>query len=199
MPSIETRIDTDRPNRYLSQLCQHASAMNGGSGHRLRARMRAHRVQDVDVTLTVHAECTADSGLQAGMPAPALESLSPEPGRATLLLFLSEGCPPCNDIFQETQNLIGAPPIRVLYSDDAPDVSPPENVLVLPDQGALFESYQISATPFGAIVGADGRIRTVEPVGSVSRLYGLIAETGGRTREEAPAGHDDARLNGSTR
>ncbi len=139
------------------------------------------------------------SGPQPGMPAPALESLSPEPGRATLLLFLSEGCPPCADIFQETQSLIGAPPIRVLYADDAPDAEPPENIRILPDQGALFEAYQISATPFGAIVGADGRIRTIEPVGSVGRLYGLIAETGGRTREETPADHDEARLNGSAR
>jgi hypothetical protein len=61
VPSIEARIDTDRPNRYLNQLCQHASAMNGASGHRLRARLHAQPVQDV--TLTVHAECTDDTGV----------------------------------------------------------------------------------------------------------------------------------------
>ncbi len=142
---------------------------------------------------------TPDSGPLPGLPAPGLEALSPEPGSATLLLFLSEGCPPCADIFAETQNLIGAPPIRVLFADGAPDAEPPENVLVLADQGALFEAYQISATPFGAIVGADGRIRTVEPVGSVNRLYGLITETGRRPHEDATADHEEARLNGSTR
>jgi hypothetical protein len=66
VPSIEARIDTDRPNRYLSQLCQHASAMNGSSGPRLRARLHAQPVQDV--TLSVQAECTADTGVLTFSP-----------------------------------------------------------------------------------------------------------------------------------
>ena len=36
MPSVEARIATDRPGRYLQQFCRHAAAM--GDGHR-----RSHR------------------------------------------------------------------------------------------------------------------------------------------------------------
>lgn len=61
MPNIEARIATDRPNRYLGQLCQHASAMNSRSGHRLRAGSHAQRAEDA--TLTVHAECTETAGV----------------------------------------------------------------------------------------------------------------------------------------
>lgn len=61
MPSTEARIDTDRPDRYVSQLCRHALAMNGSSGHQLRARLHAQSAQDV--TLTVHAERDDDGGV----------------------------------------------------------------------------------------------------------------------------------------
>jgi hypothetical protein len=38
MPTAEARIETERPSRYLVQLCQHAAAMGGAPhGH------RAHR------------------------------------------------------------------------------------------------------------------------------------------------------------
>ncbi|MGY2874391.1 hypothetical protein ACVW00_001581 [Marmoricola sp. URHA0025 HA25] len=35
MVTSEARIQTDRPDRYLTQICKHASAMAGG-GHRAR-------------------------------------------------------------------------------------------------------------------------------------------------------------------
>jgi hypothetical protein len=35
MPTAEARVDTDRPSRYLVQLCKHAAAMGRG-GHRAR-------------------------------------------------------------------------------------------------------------------------------------------------------------------
>jgi hypothetical protein len=34
MPTAETRIATDRADRYLVQLCRHAAAMAGRGGHR---------------------------------------------------------------------------------------------------------------------------------------------------------------------
>jgi hypothetical protein len=61
MPSIEARIDTDRPNRYLSQLCRHASAMDTMSGHRIRGHADAPR--SPDATLTVVAECSDHTGI----------------------------------------------------------------------------------------------------------------------------------------
>ncbi len=61
MPSIEARITLDRPDRYLGQLCQHASVMNSKSGHRLQRHSHAQLAEDA--TLTVHAECTDDAGV----------------------------------------------------------------------------------------------------------------------------------------
>ena len=39
MPSAEARIDTERPSRYLVQLCRHASAMGGAGGRQPGAHL----------------------------------------------------------------------------------------------------------------------------------------------------------------
>ena len=58
MPTAEARIQTDRPERYLVQLCQHASAM-GGAGHGARMHGEGHRTpEDVEV----HAEWSDTRG-----------------------------------------------------------------------------------------------------------------------------------------
>ncbi|MBY8855020.1 DUF2218 domain-containing protein [Nocardia sp. CA2R105] len=76
MPTLETRIPTGRPERYLRQFCSHATAMGSGGGHRMRAHgtsRAAHdevrvRVEATDTAATVHLEpwghCTlrAESG-----------------------------------------------------------------------------------------------------------------------------------------
>jgi len=36
MPTAEAQIETERPSRYLVQLCRHAAAMTGPRGHRRR-------------------------------------------------------------------------------------------------------------------------------------------------------------------
>jgi hypothetical protein len=55
----EACIDTDRPGRYLVQLCKHAAAMGSGRGHRLRMHGdEANAVGDV----TVHAEWSDNLG-----------------------------------------------------------------------------------------------------------------------------------------
>jgi hypothetical protein len=41
MLTAETQIDTERPGRYLAQLCRHAAAMGGARSHRLRAHAGA--------------------------------------------------------------------------------------------------------------------------------------------------------------
>ena len=61
MPSTEARIETDRPNRYLTQLCQHASAMDSASGHRLRMHARDQRQEGQ--RLTVRSECSDDTAV----------------------------------------------------------------------------------------------------------------------------------------
>jgi hypothetical protein len=123
-----------------------------------------------------------ERGLAVGSPAPALEQLGAEPGRATLLLFLSEDCPACHDVFEETAALTGGPPTRAIFADEAIGGSPPANVRVLSGQEELFAAYQVPATPYGVIVGADGRVRAAEPVGSVRGLHALVTDAGGSTQ-----------------
>ncbi|MEV0403908.1 hypothetical protein [Actinoallomurus sp. NPDC050550] len=126
---------------------------------------------------------TPDVGPTTGMPAPGIDRLAPEPGRPTLLLFLGDQCPACQDIFEETLGLTGAPPIRALFTDGALDAAPPDNMLIFAGQGDLFQEYQVPATPYAVLVGADGRIRTAEPVGSVRTLHALIVQAGGRVAD----------------
>lgn len=133
---------------------------------------------------------TRDLGLRTGTPAPALDLVRAEPGQATLLLFLSEDCPACQDVFQEALGLTGGPATRAIFAELVSATDPPANMRVLSGQKDLFAAYQVPATPYGVIVGADGRVRTAEPVGSIRGLHALVADAGGRL-------HDDAQLNGS--
>jgi hypothetical protein len=135
---------------------------------------------------------TRDLGLRTGTPAPALDLVLAEPGQATLLLFLSEDCQVCHDIFQEALGLDGAPATRAIFAQEAIGADPPPNMTVLSRQAELFTAYQVPATPYGVIIGADGRVRTAEPVGSVRGLHTLVTDAGGRL-------HDDAELDRSTR
>jgi hypothetical protein len=135
---------------------------------------------------------TRDLGLRAGTPAPAPDLVRAEPGQATLLLFLSEDCPVCHDVFQEALRLRGAPATRAIFAEEPIGGDPPANMAILPRQAELFTAYQVPATPYGVIIGADGRVRTAEPVGSIRGLHALVTDAGGRLR-------DDAELDPSTR
>jgi hypothetical protein len=123
---------------------------------------------------------TRDVGPSAGTAAPGLDRLAAEPGQPTLLLFLEQDCPACQDVFAEALTLTGGPPTRAVFAGDAPAADPPPALRILANQDALFQAYRIPATPFGVVVGADGRVRTAEPVGSVRALHDLVAEAGGR-------------------
>ena len=59
MLTAEARIETDRPSRYLIQLCQHASDMGGPRGH---GRLARHRGAGHGAEIR-HAEWTNDSGI----------------------------------------------------------------------------------------------------------------------------------------
>jgi hypothetical protein len=56
--TAEARIDTDRPQRYLAQICKHAAAMGGG-GHRARMHLGDHPDRQQP---EVHAEWTDTQG-----------------------------------------------------------------------------------------------------------------------------------------
>ena len=135
---------------------------------------------------------TPEMGLAPGSRAPGLDRIGAEPGQATLLLFLSEDCPACQDVFQEALGMRAGPATRAIFAEEPVVADPPVHLRVLPGMGELFTAYQVPATPYGVIVGADGRVRTAEPVGSVRGLHALMAEVGGRA-------YEDAELNGSAR
>lgn len=135
---------------------------------------------------------TRDLGLPAGSPAPGLDILETQPGHPALLLFLSEDCPVCHDVYEEALGLAGLPATRAIFADQVIGGDPPANMRVLSGRQDLFTAYKVPATPYAVIVGADGRVRTAEPVGSVRGLHSLVTEAGGRMRE-------DAELNGSVR
>jgi hypothetical protein len=139
-----------------------------------------------------HGPGTRDLGLPTGTPAPALDLVRAEPGRPTLLLFLSEDCPVCREVFQEALGLDGAPATRAIFAEEAIGADPPANMTILPDQAELFTAYQVPATPYGVIIGADGRVRVAEPVGSIRGLHALVTDADGRL-------NDDARLDRSAR
>jgi hypothetical protein len=76
MPSIEARIPTDRPGRYLQQFCTHAAAMGDGHGrphadlpHRTASRTVSTQAEFSDtrgvVTFAPSGSCTltAEAGL----------------------------------------------------------------------------------------------------------------------------------------
>ena len=54
------------------------------------------------------------------------------------------------------------------------------------------ETRQAGRLPYGVIIGADGRVRTTEPAGSIRDLHALVTGAGGRL-------NDDAALDRSTR
>ncbi|TDD77753.1 hypothetical protein [Actinomadura rubrisoli] len=134
----------------------------------------------------VHALGTGAPGPAAlgpatGTPAPAFDRLGPG-----LLLFLDRDCGVCADVLSAAGDL--GRPLHAIFSGPAPDAAPgpapgpasgsaPDGPTVLAgERDGLFAEYRVPATPFAVIVGADGRVRASEPVGSAEALRELALE-----------------------
>jgi hypothetical protein len=123
-------------------------------------------------------------GPRTGSPAPALSRLGS--GQAgTVLLFLSEGCGPCEEILDEAASLAAGAAahdvaVRALYPSTAPSLprapsaDPPADLTLLDGEATLFEQYMIPATPFAVLVDATGRVARSEPLGSRRALRQLL-------------------------
>ena len=73
MPTVEARIQTERPNRYLAQFCKHAASMGTAAGHgphihlgrtlaRREVQVHAERTDtEATVTFTPWGQCTITS------------------------------------------------------------------------------------------------------------------------------------------
>jgi hypothetical protein len=113
-------------------------------------------------------------GPRPGTPAPGLAGLAP-PDRPLLLLFLDADCRTCVEALDEAT---GAGPVLALYAGAGPAELPGGPVTVHSGQAALFERYDVVATPYAVVVGPTDRVVAAEPVGSRSAVRALLDRTG---------------------
>ncbi|TDD36982.1 hypothetical protein E1287_09645 [Actinomadura sp. KC06] len=107
-------------------------------------------------------------GPAPGTPAPSFDRLGPG-----LLLFLDRDCGVCTDVLAAADDL--GPPFHAIFAGPPADAASGATVLS-GERDGLFADYRVPATPFAVIVGADGRVRTAEPVGSPEALRTLTLE-----------------------
>jgi hypothetical protein len=113
-------------------------------------------------------------GPRPGTPAPGLAGLAP-PGRPRLLLFLSPDCRTCAEALAEAAG--AGRPVLALYPGTGPAEVAGGAVTVHTGQVALFDRYDVVATPYAVVVDEAGRVAAAEPVGSRAALRDLLART----------------------
>ena len=114
-------------------------------------------------------------GPRPGAPAPGLAGLAP-PDRPLVLLFLSADCRTCTEALAEAA---ATGPVLALYADTGPAGPPPAGpVTVHTGQAALFDRYDVVATPYAVVVDAADRVGAAGPVGSRAALRDLLASAG---------------------
>ena len=119
-------------------------------------------------------------GPRPGATAPGLAGLAPA-DRPLLLLFLSPDCRTCTEALDEA---VAAGPVLALYAGTGPAGPPPAGPVSLrTGQAALFDRYDVVATPYAVAVDRADRIAAAGPVGSRDALRDLLA-AGGITRTE---------------
>lgn len=124
----------------------------------------------------------AQLGLRNGSRAPEHATLAGGEDGTMVLLFLSEDCRSCAEVFDQTVRLAAlATEARVLpralYRGDVARQAP---FPVHADANQLFDAYAVPLTPFAVIVEQDGRVRRSAPVGSAAVLRDLVEQAAGR-------------------
>ncbi|TMR06480.1 hypothetical protein ETD83_04515 [Actinomadura soli] len=109
-------------------------------------------------------------GPAPGTPAPSFDRLGPG-----LLLFLDRDCGVCTDVLAAAD---GLGPLHAIFSGPPADgaAALPGATVLTGEQDGLFADYRVPATPFAVMVGADGRVRAAEPVGSPGALRAMTLE-----------------------
>ncbi|WP_067831044.1 hypothetical protein [Actinomadura kijaniata] len=103
-------------------------------------------------------------GPPPGARAPAFDRVGPG-----LLLFLDVECGVCHEVLRAAEEL--GRPFGAVFAGPAPDAALAPGARVLThEEGGLFVSYRVPATPFAVLVDAAGRVRRAEPVGSPEAL-----------------------------
>lgn len=121
-------------------------------------------------------------GLAAGTPAPRFEELVPAVAGPLVLMFAGAGCRICAELLPEAARRAGpGVTVRALYPAEVPADAPrPDGALASVHGSAaeLFQLYQVVATPYAVLVGADGRVIESLPLGSVDALRDLFDRVG---------------------
>jgi methylamine dehydrogenase accessory protein MauD len=136
-------------------------------------------------------------GLPVGSVAPTLSGVTaegqdttwqPRRGRAQVLLFAAPDCEPCGTILPYLDHLARVPGEAVGVTAIVP--GPQEEVVRLVDRyhptypclaedgSGAFHRFRVRVTPFGFVIGSDGRVLAKGLCGDVGRLRNLL-EAGG--------------------
>jgi methylamine dehydrogenase accessory protein MauD len=142
------------------------------------------------------AEGVQRDGLAVGEAAPSISGVTakgedlqwaPEPGMIHLLLFAAPGCQPCERVLPSVVTMAAASPaigvaaivpgrredaMRLVEEFDLPFVCLAE------DGSGAFDLYRVRVTPFGFVIGADGRILSKGLCSDPARLRGLFEAAG---------------------
>jgi peroxiredoxin len=111
------------------------------------------------------------------------------PSVPTFLLFAAPGCKPCSDVLPTVNDLANAAPslnLNVLTvvagaMDSAREMKTKYRLgfpVVAEDGSQTFDVYRVRVTPFGFVIGEDGRVRAKGLCSNASRLHDLL-ESGG--------------------
>lgn len=118
------------------------------------------------------------AGLPVGAPAPPLRSGDAGGRRGgTIALFLDKACDACTRRFALAEELVagatGSLHVLALFPEDAGGLHG-RRLEVVEHAEEAFTLYKVPATPFGVVIGDDGRIAHAAPLGSDQMLELLI-------------------------
>lgn len=114
----------------------------------------------------------------------------PDPVRPTLLLFATPGCEPCAAIMPYVIRLQAATltglklnttvvvPGDVNQAIQLTDAFGPQLTCIADDDRRAFDSYRIRVTPFGFVVGEDGRVLAKSLCSDPHKLRELLVAAG---------------------
>jgi hypothetical protein len=132
-----------------------------------------------------------------------------ERGDKTLIYFLSPGCPSCRQVLEQMRalgQLEGVSTLLVVAASELKTklfVAPfcvdgiPPGVTVLADpRSQLGHRYKIGMSPYGIVVGPDGRLAAKTAGITMTEIRAALAQADGRAAQESTNGGVEERTNG---
>lgn len=104
--------------------------------------------------------------------------------RPSLLLFASPECEPCVSVLPYVRSLAGEVSVTSIVAGDTHDAARMQEAIgatfgaIAEGSEEIFDLYRVKATPFGFVVGTDGRIRSKGLCNSKQNLQHLLVAAG---------------------